>query len=68
MVANHTRARQERALQLSGQPAEHGFGPADLPAALVTGVVVLGLLVTPLATLLDPLVADQPPATAWTTI
>lgn len=51
LVANHTRARQERALQLSGQPSEHGFGPADLPAALVTGVAVLGLLVTPLATL-----------------
>ncbi|PFG17808.1 thiamine transport system permease protein [Propionicimonas paludicola] len=51
LVANHTRARQERALKLSGPPVDHDFGPADLPAALVTGIVVLGLLVTPLVTL-----------------
>lgn len=52
LVANHTRARQERALRLSGQPAEQDFVASDLPAALVTAVVVLGLLVAPLVTLI----------------
>jgi len=51
LVANHTRARQERALRLSGKPSEHDLRAADVPAALVTAVVVLGLLVTPLVTL-----------------
>lgn len=51
LVANNTRTRRERALKLAGRPAEHAFGPADLPAAVITAVVVLGLLVAPLATL-----------------
>jgi ABC-type Fe3+ transport system, permease component len=51
LVANRTRAHQERALQLSGRASEHRFARSDLPAALITGLVVLGLLVTPLVTL-----------------
>ena len=51
LLANHTRTRRERALKLAGRPAEHAFGPADLPAAVITAIVVLGLLAAPLATL-----------------
>ncbi len=51
IVANATRARQERALRLSGRLVEQPLRPADWPAIAVTGVVVLGLLVAPMATL-----------------
>lgn len=51
IVANATRARQERALRLSGNPVERRLRAADGPAAAVTAVVVLGLLVLPMATL-----------------
>ena len=51
LVANHARARRERALKLSGRPVDHAFGLTDLPAAIVTAIVVVGLLVAPLATL-----------------
>lgn len=51
IVAGATRARQERALQLSGNPVDSPLRPADAPAAVVTGVVVIGLLVFPMASL-----------------
>ncbi|MCC6495630.1 MAG: iron ABC transporter permease, partial [Propionibacteriaceae bacterium] len=51
IVAGATRARQERALQLSGNPVDSPVRPADAPAAVVTGVVVVGLLVLPMASL-----------------
>lgn len=51
IVANTTRARQERALRLSGRLVDQPLRPADWPAIAVTGIVVLGLLVAPMATL-----------------
>ncbi len=51
MVANATRVRQERALRLSGKPVDRVLRRSDALAAAVTGVVVLGLLVFPMATL-----------------
>ncbi len=50
-VANATRARQERALRLSGRPVETPLRVADWPAVAVTAAVVLGLLLLPLANL-----------------
>lgn len=51
IVADLTRNRQERALLLAGSPVEHRLRLGDLPAAGLTAVVVLGLLVAPMATL-----------------
>ncbi|MEN0069776.1 MAG: iron ABC transporter permease [Propionicimonas sp.] len=51
LVANRTRARAERALRLLGSPADAPLRAADWAPALVTGVVVLGLLVLPMASL-----------------
>ena len=51
LVAGATRARQERALHLLGDPADAPLRAADAPAVVVTAVVVLGLLVTPMASL-----------------
>jgi thiamine transport system permease protein len=44
IIAGATRARQERALSLSGNPADAPLRPADAPAVVVTALVVLGLL------------------------
>ncbi|MCB0911783.1 MAG: iron ABC transporter permease [Propionibacteriaceae bacterium] len=51
MVAGATRARQERALRLSGNRVDAPLRRSDLPAVLVTAAVVLGLLVLPMAAL-----------------
>jgi thiamine transport system permease protein len=51
LAADVTRHRQERALRLAGAAVDHRLRRGDLPALLVTGVVVLGLLITPMATL-----------------
>jgi thiamine transport system permease protein len=51
LVADATRARQERALRLTGGTREQRLRTADLPAVLVTAVVVIGLLVAPMANL-----------------
>jgi len=51
LAADLTRARQERALKLAGSPVEHRLRPADVPAAVLTAVVVLVGLVAPMATL-----------------
>ncbi|HEX5335812.1 MAG TPA: ABC transporter permease subunit, partial [Propionicimonas sp.] len=51
IVAGATRARQERALRLSGNPTDAPLSRADTASALLTAVVVLGLLVTPMASL-----------------
>jgi len=51
IVAGATRARQERALRLSGNPSDAPLGRADTASAVLTAVVVLGLLVTPMASL-----------------
>jgi thiamine transport system permease protein len=49
-VANATRARQERALRLTGRPSAQPVRRSDAPALIVTGLA-LALLVLPLATL-----------------
>ncbi len=60
VVANRTRARQERALRLRGAVGgEHGWRHSDWLAAAVTAVVVGGLLVTPIATLVVRSLTDQ---------
>lgn len=51
MVAGATRARQERALRLSGNPVDAPLRRADLPAAAVTAAVVAGLLLLPMGSL-----------------
>ena len=51
MVANATRARQERALRLRGESRDQPLRARDWPAVAVTGAVVAGLLLLPLATL-----------------
>jgi thiamine transport system permease protein len=51
LVANRARARSERALRLLGHPVDIPLRRSDWPAVLVTAVVVLGLLVTPIASL-----------------
>ncbi len=51
MVANATRARQERALRLRGESRDQPLRARDWPAVVVTAAVVAGLLVLPLATL-----------------
>ena len=51
LVADATRSRQERALRLTGGTREQRLRPADLPAAVVTGIVVIGLLLAPMANL-----------------
>lgn len=51
MVAGATRARQERALRLSGNPVDAPLRRGDLPAAAVTAVVVAGLLLLPMGSL-----------------
>jgi thiamine transport system permease protein len=51
VIADLTRSRQERALSLAGSPVDHRLRRADVPAALVTGVVIGGLLLTPMLTL-----------------
>ncbi len=51
IAADLTRARQERALRLAGSSVDHRLRRADLPAAVLTGVVVLGLLAAPMGTL-----------------
>ncbi len=51
IVAGAARARQERALQLSGNPVDAPLRPADAPAVAVTAVVVLCLLLSPMASL-----------------
>ncbi len=48
MVAGATRARQERALRLSGNPVDAPLRVADVPAVLVTAGVVGVLLFVPL--------------------
>ncbi|MFZ1911703.1 MAG: iron ABC transporter permease [Propionicimonas sp.] len=50
-VANATRARQERALSLSGHPVDAPLRRSDWPAVAVTAAVVLGLLLLPLLNL-----------------
>ena len=52
LVAGATRTRQERALRLSGDPADARLRASDWPAVAVTATVVLGLLVFPMANLL----------------
>lgn len=53
LVANRARSSQERALRLRGDTSgEHPWRLGDLPAGLVTAVVIGGLLVLPFATLL----------------
>jgi len=51
MVANATRARQERALRLSGRSSSRPLRGSDWPAVLVTLLVVVGLLLLPMVTL-----------------
>lgn len=51
IVADVTRSRQERALRLAGAPVEHRLRRGDLPAAALTAVVVIGLLMAPMLTL-----------------
>ncbi len=51
LAAGATRARQERALRLSGNPVDAPLRSRDLPAMALTAVVVLGLLVFPMASL-----------------
>lgn len=51
VVANRTRARQERALRLLGRAVEQPLKLSDWPAVAVTVAVVLGLLLLPIATL-----------------
>nr|WP_300147971.1 iron ABC transporter permease [Propionicimonas sp.] len=51
MVAGATRARNERALRLSGSPRDARPRPADAPAALLTAAVVAGLLLLPMGSL-----------------
>lgn len=51
LVADATRARQERALRLVGGTREQRLRASDAPAILVTGVVVVGLLLAPMANL-----------------
>jgi thiamine transport system permease protein len=58
MVANATRARQERALRLRARH-DQPLTWSDWPAVAVTAVVVLGLLVLPLATLVGRSVVTE---------
>ncbi|MCA0295137.1 MAG: iron ABC transporter permease [Actinobacteria bacterium] len=51
LVAGATRARQERALRLSGNPVDAPLRVGDLPAVAVTAVVVGGLLLFPMLSL-----------------
>jgi len=51
ILAGAARTRQERALRLSGNPVERPLRGSDLPAVLLTGTVVLGLLVAPMVSL-----------------
>ena len=51
LVANRARARSERALRLLGNPVDTPLRHADWPVVAVTATVVLGLLVTPIASL-----------------
>ena len=51
MIAGAARARQERALRLSGNRVDAPLRASDLPAVLVTAAVVLGLLVLPMVSL-----------------
>ena len=51
LVANITRARQERALRLSGNPVDKPLRASDWPAVVVTATVALGLLLLPLGSL-----------------
>ncbi|MFT4108661.1 ABC transporter permease, partial [Propionicimonas sp.] len=51
ILAGSARARQERALRLSGNPVDAPLRASDRPAAAVTAVVVLGLLVLPMGSL-----------------
>jgi thiamine transport system permease protein len=51
MLAGATRARQERALRLSGNPVDAPLRASDLPAVLVTALVVAGLLLFPMGSL-----------------
>lgn len=52
LIADVARHRQERALQLAGRPVEHPVRRQDALVVVITAVVVLGLLITPMATLL----------------
>ncbi|MEA5119347.1 MAG: iron ABC transporter permease [Propionicimonas sp.] len=49
LVANRARAGSERALRLLGHPVDTPLRRADWPVVVVTAVVVLGLLATPIA-------------------
>lgn len=51
-VASVARRRGERALSLRSDAVEHGLRVGDVPALVVTGFVVCGLIVTPLVSLL----------------
>ena len=51
VVANATRARQERALRLSGNPVDTNLRASDWPAVAFTALVVLGLLLLPMGSL-----------------
>jgi thiamine transport system permease protein len=51
LVAGATRARQERALRLSGNPVDAPLRARDLPAVAVTAAVVVGLLLLPMISL-----------------
>lgn len=52
LIADVTRNRQERALRLAGRPVEHPVRRQDAFVVGLTAVVILGLLLTPMATLL----------------
>lgn len=51
LVAEVTRSRQERALRLAGRSSEHRLRRADLPAVVVTAIVIGGLLAMPMVAL-----------------
>ena len=51
-VAGQARQRGERALRLRSDAVEHPVRASDIPALLVTGSVIIGLILTPLASLL----------------
>ncbi len=50
-VAGVARRRGERALNLRSDPVEHELRRSDVPALVVTGVVVAGVILTPLLAL-----------------
>lgn len=51
LIADITRHRQERALQMAGRAREHRLRLADLPAVIITCGVIVVLLALPMAAL-----------------